>query len=502
MSIIHDALKRVERKVGDAQREAVDPELAAEPGANRRWPSMLIARGLVLLVLLAVGGYWYFLRGGESAKPVPPVSTNAQRDAAPTSPNGEITVRSLVADNPALYEEVATGGQESTPAARETVAELTEIAAPAPARRTAESVAEITDGPGQQPSSTGNPETDPDNTDEDPIGLLAARDGKAASGESVASITTASGETNGQALESAASSSDAEQSVAELTAPTARNPGAADNGAATGPENVGQLTEPPEELVPAKPISNIEPSPPPTAVTTTDGTEAVAPAAPKPPVPVSQAAPPKTGKPGDKTPGDKNQATLEKMAVLERDLAQAGAQEQANDLAGALASYQQSAKTHPQHPALLLGMARNTAKLGRYQESLSWVAKIPEAERGWEAWFWSGYANLQLNNPNVALEHFARAGAGREDYLYLLLQQASALQQLSRHQEAIEYLHRARLKAPNLPEIAFNTGISWWALGDQARARAAFDQFIKLAAGNETRYRAQLQSLRDRYQIR
>ncbi len=76
---------------------------------------------------------------------------------------------------------------------------------------------------------------------------------------------------------------------------------------------------------------------------------------------------------------------------------------------------------------------------------------------------------------------------GRRVALYL----GMAQQQTGGFRGSIDAFHRARVLRPDMPEIAFNTGVSWWALGGKRRALGAFLHFMRITDGQRSTYAEQ-----------
>ena len=142
--------------------------------------------------------------------------------------------------------------------------------------------------------------------------------------------------------------------------------------------------------------------------------------------------------------------------------------------------------------ALLVEFA---ARAGEHGAAVQAAEALDAANLSDNTLFWSGYSRLHLGQAQAAAQDFraalARNGADPRYWFY----QGLALQESGRHNLAIESFHRARELAPDLPEIAYNTGLSWWALGERDRASAAFRHFMAATAAMPHRYAAQRERL-------
>lgn len=162
--------------------------------------------------------------------------------------------------------------------------------------------------------------------------------------------------------------------------------------------------------------------------------------------------------------------------------------EQKYHLRHAYEMYRNAYKADPSNPQFLTDLGRVTAKLEQYDDSRRWISRVSASERNWEHAFWLGFGYLNEGKPELAVEYFEEAA--REDgqqaasWLYLGLTQ----QQLGQFNQSIDSFHAARAVSPGLPEIAYNTGISWLALGQKPKARAAFEHFLKVTDQNPSYY--------------
>lgn len=250
----------------------------------------------------------------------------------------------------------------------------------------------------------------------------------------------------------------------------------------------------PELGVGAQPYSSgVAPGNEPTPDTLTAPSE-VAPSLP-PPVPkkaiVPKAPPPRVAK-----------VTQSKAVVSDRApdplvdvLAEIEAMEQQGRLSEAAVVAELRLQTQ-EDPRLRRALIRVAAKAGDADRVQRAAAALPAVEMDEQTRVWVGYGKLQGGNASAAKDDFqAVLGANRTQvmaWLYLGL----ALQDLGRHADAVNAFRAARDLAPDMPEIAYNAGLSWWQLGDQGRARAAFTHFLKVTESKRLHYSAQ----RDRVQ--
>ncbi|MEC9342035.1 MAG: tetratricopeptide repeat protein [Pseudomonadota bacterium] len=142
--------------------------------------------------------------------------------------------------------------------------------------------------------------------------------------------------------------------------------------------------------------------------------------------------------------------------------------------------------------ALLVEFA---ARAGDYAGAMAAARSLGPEHRSANTRFWIGYSRLQLGEAAAAAQEFGAALLRDAENPQLWFYQGLALQESGRHGQAIDAFHRARELAPDLPEIAYNTGLSWWALGERERARAAFRHFMSVTAAAPQRYAAQRERL-------
>ena len=76
-----------------------------------------------------------------------------------------------------------------------------------------------------------------------------------------------------------------------------------------------------------------------------------------------------------------------------------------------------------------------------------------------------------------------------------------ALQQVGDYRGSIDAFHRVRSLQPDMPEVAFNTGISWWALGEKNRATGAFRHFMRITDGQRQAYASQRRRVSQDYRV-
>lgn len=135
------------------------------------------------------------------------------------------------------------------------------------------------------------------------------------------------------------------------------------------------------------------------------------------------------------------------------------------------------------------------ARAGDYTGAMAAASSLGPEHRSANTRFWIGYSSLQLGDAAAAAQEFGAALLRDAENPQLWFYQGLALQESGRHGQAIDAFHRARELAPDLPEIAYNTGLSWWALGERERARAAFRHFMSVTAAAPQRYAAQRERL-------
>lgn len=521
MSIIHDALNRVETKTGESPKETVTD---SDPGLddNHRPIKKIIPFSLAILILGAAGYFWFDGSSIEEA-PIRVAGTELKFDASPNSDEvslppatgGAVTadldgVKSLtevdvkaeftekmvseasgkrpVADKESINEKPVSGLTEVEIGNSETtLSEITEAEAPAQLEKaTDENVGLITATNGDAAAKV--PLVEPED-----VSIVTETVPAVVDEEDAASVTRLTEE----AIVERPAPQESPHALFESTQSKGAEPmqGVLPS---LGQDDVGRLTGGLEERPQAKSPAVGKPPEQNRAVAGLTQEEEAATADP---VALDQRGKIADGKSVKSEPlsSPKKQQSVSNLPAL---LAQAKLKEQQADPRGALADYQHIAERFPDNTTVILGAARSSAMLGRFSAAISWVDKLADQQRGWEHWFWSGYAKLQMNDFSAALADFDQASAQKPGDLSLLLHRSAALQKLARHKEAITLFHQARLLAPNMPEISFNIGVSWWALGDQARAMAAFSHFKSLVEGNESKYLVHLQTLRDYYQIR
>ena len=142
-------------------------------------------------------------------------------------------------------------------------------------------------------------------------------------------------------------------------------------------------------------------------------------------------------------------------------------------------------------PDILLLKARLLARNGEYERSGELLAGLGESELGAEASFWLGYGRFNLQQWQPAVIALQRAASLNSSDVVSSLYLGLALQQVGNYRSSIDAFHRVRSLQPDMPEVAFNTGISWWALGERERAMGAFRHFMRITDGQREAYASQ-----------
>ncbi|MEL0082433.1 MAG: hypothetical protein VW985_05260 [Gammaproteobacteria bacterium] len=137
---------------------------------------------------------------------------------------------------------------------------------------------------------------------------------------------------------------------------------------------------------------------------------------------------------------------------------------------------------------VVLFRARLTARQGNYAESLAFYDSVDELVLDATDSFWLGFTRFNLEQWQPAIAALARASELDPTDAVTALYLGLAQQQAGDYRGSISAFHRARKLRPDMPEIAFNTGISWWALGEKIRAEGAFRHFMRVTDSQRRSY--------------
>ncbi len=144
-------------------------------------------------------------------------------------------------------------------------------------------------------------------------------------------------------------------------------------------------------------------------------------------------------------------------------------------------------------------MARLEARTGNNTRAIELYSQLNPGLLSAEDRFWFGYAYFNVEQWRQAADWFALSSEADEGNVLVTLYQGMALQELGDFQGSIDAFHKAREIRPNMPEVAFNTGISWWALGQRARAVGAFRHFMRVTDGQREQFASQRRRVMQRY---
>jgi|GEM_PF-2482760 len=166
------------------------------------------------------------------------------------------------------------------------------------------------------------------------------------------------------------------------------------------------------------------------------------------------------------------------------------------DYSAALAAL---ASSNSNNRELTLHRARLLARLGRFEESGELASGFNEESMGASDSFWLGYARFNLAQWQPAVRALSRAAQLNTGDPLAALYLGMAQQQSGDYLGSIDAFHQARQLRPDMPEIAFNTGISWWALGERERAQGAFRHFMRITDGQRQTYAEQRRRVANSY---
>lgn len=123
---------------------------------------------------------------------------------------------------------------------------------------------------------------------------------------------------------------------------------------------------------------------------------------------------------------------------------------------------------------------------GKFDAALEESAKV-EAEVGetWQTRYLSGKAAKGLQRWDEAVRSLTRANQLNPASSQVLLDRAICFQELGNHEAALTDLGRARAMAPNLPEVALNSGYSYDAQGRRDDAMREYRRFLELTSQRE-----------------
>ena len=143
--------------------------------------------------------------------------------------------------------------------------------------------------------------------------------------------------------------------------------------------------------------------------------------------------------------------------------------------------------------------ARLLARSGDYEQSVRLFGTVDEVSLDSGFSFWFGFARFNLQQWRLAIASLSRASDLNSSDVMTLLYLGMAQQQAGDFRASIDTFHQARQLRPDMPEISFNTGISWWALGEQGRARNAFRHFMRVSDGQRQAYAEQRRRVSQSY---
>ena len=144
-------------------------------------------------------------------------------------------------------------------------------------------------------------------------------------------------------------------------------------------------------------------------------------------------------------------------------------------------------------------MARLEARIGNDTRAIELYSQLDPGLLNTEDYFWFGYAYFNVQQWRQAADWFALSSEADEGNVLGSLYQGMALQELGDFQASIDAFHQAREIRPNMPEVAFNTGVSWWALGQRERAVGAFRHFMRVTDGQREQFASQRRRVMQRY---
>ena len=163
--------------------------------------------------------------------------------------------------------------------------------------------------------------------------------------------------------------------------------------------------------------------------------------------------------------------------------------------------YEAALKIKPNFSQARNNLAVVLMKEEKYAEAIDHLKRIEEdllyptpqyaaANLAW-AYYRSGQLAMAEKYYRLALDHYERGFAKDSTYIRVLVNLGRTLLDLERPAEAVEYLKTAAGFVSDLPEIHYELGRAYAALGDQANARHAFGKVEKLAPKSELARRAQ-----------
>ncbi len=134
-------------------------------------------------------------------------------------------------------------------------------------------------------------------------------------------------------------------------------------------------------------------------------------------------------------------------------------------------------------------------KKGEYEKAIAHLKRVETdllyatphfaiANLAW-AYYKSGQPVLAEKYYRLALDHYARGFVKDATYIRTLVSLGRLLIDQHRPAEALEYLNTAAGMVADLPEIHFERGRAYAALGDRANARQAFGRVEELAPRSE-----------------
>lgn len=525
MSIIDDALKGVERAQSqDEQGSAVTDRPA--PRQTQRFPRTLV---FGLLIVAVVAGGWVLssmfgltdqaeqstpvvaetdlegddwetdqeVAGAEkidrSAEPSGERETElaaAAADMAITNPAGDAPANEVAAltDSVVGLEGDANDVSRLTeddqsdlvsPGVADELDEVSQLTATADSELLRESVAELTEGTSELSESTEVlAVTDRGTVDSSVLAALTAPETASTGVEPVGGIVTDRG---------SADMDQPDESVASLTAFDETDPAiSAEIGAGMDGQSVAELTELTSgdgaRMAPDGVATGIQNGTEsgldnPTGTGLVSSTEA------------------SSATTGAAAASSLNRQVLADVSAIEA-ITTAKAAEARGDYSAALAAL---ATSNSNDRDLSLHRARLLARLGRFEESGELASGFNEESMGASDSFWLGYARFNLAQWQPAVRALSRAAQLNTGDPLAALYLGMAQQQSGDYLGSIDSFHQARQLRPDMPEIAFNTGISWWALGERERAQGAFRHFMRITDGQRQTYAEQRRRVANSY---
>jgi len=138
---------------------------------------------------------------------------------------------------------------------------------------------------------------------------------------------------------------------------------------------------------------------------------------------------------------------------------------------------------YPKNPGLLSARAWSLALSGRTSEGL---AASDEALAGKAAdlpfgWLDRGAVLLSQGSEDTARSNFEKALEEHPDDWFFLMRVGMLYQRHGRSALALDFYLKASGLAPAVPFLCYRLGQAWQALGNQARAKAAFERALEIS---------------------